>query len=341
MWGGGIPDGQIHFVASKDFTDIDFFQNITRNTSSYDFSNLDVYINGVLTPQTANAISAKANDDIIIKANSGKYPWFGRYNSFRNSSIHSIDYIKSVEDPLPLMCTYTGTPITSLGRVFYECSALVSIPSGLFDNNPQVADFNYSFTDCSSLINIPKGLFDKNTLVTNFGNCFEGCSSLTSIPSGLFDNNPLVTNFICCFEKCSTLTSIPSGLFDNNPRVTNFRMCFIDCSSLTSIPSGLFDKNTRGEDFAYCFGRCYSLNSIPLGLFDKNIRADDVSDCFSACRNLIVTVQIGSTSTSSSISVKDFADGTKTKGTVYCKAGSAMHTAFLESIDANVTVLTY
>ena len=67
-------EAKIHFVASKDFENVDFFQNITAYDSDYDFSNLQVYINGELTDQIANNISAKADDDIIIKATDDHYP---------------------------------------------------------------------------------------------------------------------------------------------------------------------------------------------------------------------------------------------------------------------------
>ena len=47
------PEGQIHFIASTDFSNVDFFQNITIKDPDYDFSNLEVYINGELTSQVA------------------------------------------------------------------------------------------------------------------------------------------------------------------------------------------------------------------------------------------------------------------------------------------------
>ena len=246
------PEGQIHFVASTNFSNVNFFQNITNADSGYDFSNLKVYINGELTSQLANSISANANDDVIIRATDDHYPWFG------STSAGGIDCIKSIEEPFPLMHQANGNPITSLSRCFYNCSSLTSIAQGLLDNNTQVTDFSY---------------------------CFHNCSSLTSIPVGLFDNNPQVTNFSMCFQACSSLTSIPAGLFDKNTQVTNFSWCFRFCSKLT------------------------------------------------------VNVQIGSTA--SSVNVNYFAYGTKSKGTVYCRAGSAAYNAFARSVSANVNVLTY
>ena len=312
--GGGNeqpPEGQIHFIASKDFENVDFFQHITRSIPGHDFSNLEVYINGELTNQVANSISAKADDDIIIKATHGVYPWFGYYYIL-GSVTYSIDYIKSIEEPFPLMYQYNGKKIPNFESCFRDCSSLTSIPSGLFDNNPQIDDFSSCFQDCSSLTSIPSGLFDNCPNVTKFSNCFYNCSSLTSIPSGLFDNCPNVTKFGGCFSKCGSLTSIPQGLFDINPQVTQFNACFQNCSSLISIPLSLFSKHTKVTSFYTCFENC---------------------------SNLTVNVQIGTTATS--VDVTRFAGNTKAKGTVYCRAGSAAYTAFSKSINANVNVLTY
>ena len=310
--GGGAPEGQIHFVASKDFSNIDFFQNITRANRNYNFSNLEVYINGELTSQVASSISANANDDVVIKATRGKYPWFGHYAASNISSQQNINYIKSIEEPFPLMYTNDGNPIKSFDHCFFICSNLTSIPENLFANNPQVTDFSY---------------------------CFYNCTRLTSIPEGLFDNNPQVTDFSYYFSYCSSLTSIPVGLFDNNTQVTNFNGCFDHCSSLTSIPEGLFDNNTQVTSFYSCFYKCSGLTSIPVGLFDNNTQVTSFRNCFYNCSSLTVNVQIGSTA--SSVDVYGFAGSTKSKGTVYCRAGSAAYNAFAGSSNANVNVLTY
>ena len=248
-----VVEPKIHFIASTDFENIDFFQNITRNDSDYDFSNLQVYINGELTDQVADSISANANDDIVIKATNGKYPWFG-------SSVFTktINYIKSIEEPLPLMYKHNGDKVTSLNHCFSSCFNLISIPAKLFENNPQVE---------------------------NFGNCFYRCFGLVNIPEDLFSNCLDANNFANCFYECSSLTNIPIGLFDNNTKVINF------------------------------------------------------SSCFQGCSNLTVNVQIGSTA--SPVDANNFAGNTKEKGTVYCKEGSAAYTAFSESTNANVNVLTY
>ena len=252
---GGGPDGQIHFIASTNFSNVNFFQNITIINPNHDFSNLKVYINGELTNQTATSIFANADDDVIIRATDDHYPWFG--NIFTD-----FNYIKSIEEPFPLMHQADGNPITSLIFYFSGCPSLTSIPIGLFDNNPQVTDFSSCFWTCSNLTSIPAGLFDNNTQATSFSNCFNECTGLTSIPEGLFDNNAQATDFVGCFYNCVSLTAIPQGLFDKNTQATNFAQCFDGCSDLVvnvqigSIASSVnvtsFAKDTKEKGTVYC-----------------------------------------------------------------------------------------
>lgn len=61
------------------------------------------------------------------------------------------------------------------------------------------AGFYYMFCRCSALTSLPEGLFDNCTAVTSFAYCFYNCSALTSIPEGLFVNNTAVTTFTSCF----------------------------------------------------------------------------------------------------------------------------------------------
>ena len=364
--GGGGSNAKIHFIASRDFTNVNFFQNVDSK-GLYDFSYLQVYINDTLTEQEANSISANADDDIKIISTTNKYPWFGHHHSRSDMEYpdSELDYIKSIEEPLPLMVDSGDTPISELNRCFYGCASLVSIPEGLFDNNPQVTSFSGCFYGCASLVSIPNGLFDNclnlddvsrcfygctsitsipqglfdNPQITIFYSCFYDCKSLTSIPKGLFDNNPQVTSFDSCFYNCESLTSIPQGLFDNNPQVTSFGSCFVGCINLSSIPQGLFDNNTLVKSFRNCFNVCKSLTSIPIDLFNKHTQVTDFYYCFGSCSNLTVNVQIGSTA--SEVNADYFAIHTKEKGTVYCRTSSAAYEAFSTGTSTNVNVLTY
>ena len=198
--------------------------------------------------------------------------------------------------------------------------------------------FAACFQSCFGLTSIPAELFDNNPQISNFNSCFRS-SGLTSIPAGLFDNCPNITEVASCFTS-TKITSIPEGLFDNCPNISGFEYCFQYCYDLTSIPEGLFDNCPNASWFMSCFDYCRSLTSIPVGLFDKNTQARFFDSCFEHCSSLIVNVQIGST-VSASFTVDNFANDTKEKGTVYCKEGSRAYTVFSESTTANVNVLTY
>ena len=239
------PKGQIHFKTSKAMDGVNFFDSVTD--PDYDFSFLEVYINDELTNIPANALTTAAGDDIRIVSLSKPYPFFRPGEK---------DYIASMEEPLPFMGE------TDFSRYFRNCTSLVSIPEGLFDNNPNVTNFSACFSVCTSLTSIPEGLFDNNPNVTNFISCFWGCESLTSIPQGLFDNNPNVFSFSTCFYRCDSLTSIPQGLFDNNPNVEDFSSCFRYCPKLKVdvrigstnpyVIVSYFADNTAAKGTVYC-----------------------------------------------------------------------------------------
>lgn len=166
---------KIHFIASKDFENVNFFQNIALSKPDYDFSNLQVWINDQLTGQVANSISAKAYDNIKIVSTTNIYPWFGEDVTAVG---RSIDYIKKICEPLPLMYDPNNSPIAVAMNMFWDCHSLESIPAGLFDNNPQIISFFMCFGNCDALTEIPIDLFNKHLNVQDFSNCFFNCRNL-------------------------------------------------------------------------------------------------------------------------------------------------------------------
>lgn len=167
---------------------------------------------------------------------------------------------------------------------FCRNSSIASIPADLFSNSPNVTSVEGAWRACSSLASIPQGLFDGAPSVTNFLDVFSGCSSVTSIPDGLFDNQTSATDFGSAFNTTS-IASIPSGLFDNNTLADSFYATFLS-SSVTSIPDGLFDNNTNATDFESTFAFCSSLTSIPSGLFDNNTNATNFKQTFWTCTSI-------------------------------------------------------
>lgn len=199
---------------------------------------------------------------------------------------------------------------------FYFCENLISLPPGLFSNNPQITGFDGCFQGCFFLPEIPGDLFAYTPNVTTFDNCFNGCSFLRSIPAGLFDMNTKATNFISCFRGCTEEIYLPAGLFaktagvdftecfaggrsvlplqDNNffsKTATNFTSCFSK-NRLQYIPPGFFDSYVNATTFMRCFRGCEELQTLPKGLFQHNIKATDFSFCFSSCDKLELNEEI-------------------------------------------------
>ena len=199
------------FVASKAGSAVDFFSGSAP-------SSWVVSVNGAPTSQSASALTFSSGDTVRIEYDETPAASF---------SARGKNYFKTIDGAIPVVES------TNFTNCFRNCSALTSVPEGLFANNPNVTNFSYCFYYCEALTSIPEGLFANNPNVTNFTNCFYHCSALTSVPEGLFANNPNVTNFSYCFYYCYALTSIPEGLFANNPNVTNFTNCFRNCYALT------------------------------------------------------------------------------------------------------------
>ena len=171
--------------------------------------------------------------------------------SFQNSSIISIP---SSWGKLNLL--------TTASSMFKYCSNLETIPSGLFDNSPNINSFFQTWRDCSSLTAIPDGLFNNNPNVSSFYGTFYSCSLITSIPTDLFKYNTLVQTFGPTFHDTS-ITSIPVDLFKYCTLAQYFQYTF-SSTLITSIPKGIFDYNTEVKSFNSVFRYCYSLTQLPV-----------------------------------------------------------------------------
>jgi len=108
---------------------------------------------------------------------------------------------------------------------FMRSTGITTIPANIFVFSPGLlsAVDAFSFTNITQ---IPSGLFNNNTVIQDFNSCFNGCVSLTEIPSTLFNNNTQAINFGNTFRSCINITSIPIGLFDSNQNVTTFEGVF-------------------------------------------------------------------------------------------------------------------
>ena len=220
-------------------------------------------------------------------------------NFYQRAGSYNQNKLVSLKTPLLNM------NCSSLSKAFYYCSALQTIPGGLFANNTAATDFNSCFFNCNLLKEIPSELFAKNTEARGFNYCFANCKGLNAIPENLFEKNTAATNFSYCFYNCILLGSIPKELFASNTAATNFSYCFSSCKALTTIPESLFANNTEATNFDQCFADCIALTTIEARLFANNANINIIR-CFYGCIAL------------TTISTDLFANNTAIKSFNYC-----------------------
>ena len=165
-------------------------------------------------------------------------------HTYSNPGIYTVKissyYFKNIRIYATNDTNYSGTASTG-GTLDYFRKTVIRINNKLPEllntaSNYSGLGFRFTFKDCIHLLSIPSGLFDDN--ITNFNTfygCFAECTSLTSIPQDLFKYNTTITTFANCFNNCRSFTSIPTDLFRYNTAVTSFSACFRYCSSLTDF----------------------------------------------------------------------------------------------------------
>ena len=214
---------------------------------------------------------------------------------------YNCSELKTIEGPI----FPESSSVSSLAYTFAGCTALESLPEGMFDSiAASKTKFTATFALCTSLKSLPSGLFANNTLATNFTNTFNSCTALEEIPADLLGNNEKVTYVTSMFESCYSLKTVPEELFAGCPAITSFEATFALCKGLESVPEGLFSAigtKTSSITFAECFLECESLKSVPAGLFDTVRRISYIDSCFEGCVSLtgespytIITAEDGS-----------------------------------------------
>ncbi len=78
----------------------------------------------------------------------------------------------------------TSPAVTTLASLFYGCSALTSVPAGIFDKQTAVTTVSSCFYGCSALRELPDGLFDKQTGTTNISSLFRAAARSSRYPPG-------------------------------------------------------------------------------------------------------------------------------------------------------------
>ena len=170
---------------------------------------------------------------------------------------------------------FRNNPAASFMANVFSGSGIKGIPAGLLDSQtaPELK-LSGIFKNCKAIVSIPSGLFDNCTGAVDFSGAFEGCGELASIPAGLFDNCAKVRNFMSAFMNCTKLTSVPAGLFDNCKAVFNFKTCFSGCTAL----KGESPYSVLGEAEVHLYER----NAHP----DAYTAVTQLAGCFKGCTGL-------------------------------------------------------
>lgn len=174
---------------------------------------------------------------------------------------------------------------------FMKCSAITSVPEGLFDGLAEVEYLNYIFQHCTSLTTLPEGMFEDCAKCETYAYAFYGCTSLTELPERLLNGTNAImayNAFKNTFSKCTSLKTIPADLFATCTKTQGITDTFIGCTSLTEIPEGLFDSCTECTDFQGLFTDCSNLRIIPVNIFDNCKKVTNFGSTFSNCSALEV-----------------------------------------------------
>jgi surface protein len=208
--------------------------------------------NGYATGWLDIAIAAPSCTTLTI-GSSATTVRHGYLERVRLNQLGSITNFNSLFRPIPalrnVVIAETITTVTNASFMFFNCSALTSVPSF---NTANVTTMASMFSGCFSLTSVP--LFNTAN-VTTMASMFFNCRALTSVP--LF-NTANVTAMGSMFSGCVSLTTVP--LF-NTASVTIMSSMFNGCSALTSVPS-FNTANVTAMDVM--FSSCFSLTSVPL-----------------------------------------------------------------------------
>lgn len=187
------------------------------------------------------------------------------------------------------------TSLYDMTSCFYNCASLTMAP----EIPGSVTNMNRCFCNCELLISAPS----IPSSVISMNRCFENCSSLTIAPD--MSNASSVTDMTRCFYRCTSLTTapkIPSS-------VTSLASCFYYCTSLMMMPE--IETPSSIYTMAGCFDSCISLTTA------SNIPASvtNMVNCFNYCINLTGTIEINSTTLTSTDIFRDTAQLIVLKGT--------------------------
>lgn len=177
------------------------------------------------------------------------------------------------------------TAVATADNMFYGCTALTTIPEGLFSDGGNITTIAYLFNKCTALESVPETLFANLSKVTTASSLFSSCTKLESVPATLFAQNTEITNLSSAF-RATGLKSVPEELFKGLTAVTDMSALFQESTGLETIPANLFNDQTAVVGIGTMFKGCTGLSSIPETLFASLSEVANMSSLFSLCSSL-------------------------------------------------------
>ena len=173
----------------------------------------------------------------------------------------------------------------TIANIFDGCTALETVPAGIFDNLKAVTTVTAAFQN-SGIKTLPDGLFAKMEKATTFGTCFKNCDEMVEAPHNLFGSSATASTITNMFENCDKLTTIPADLMGTPTKGNlNVGSMFKDCKALEAVPAGLF-KGCKAKTYTMIFAGCSSLKTVGSEAIDCYGQNATVSNMFLDCTSL-------------------------------------------------------
>ena len=273
-----------YFILKECYRIRSMFENLCEYNSDYEKFNKTItrFAKADSKPESAEYyLDAKGNQIPLWYDEEAKTLYYylepGKKMSLRTSD-GTNSLFKYMTDAVSIeTADFDTSKVTSMGRMFSECSSLTALDLSNFDTS-NVTSMVGMFNECSSLTSLDLSSFDTSK-VTYMGGMFSECSSLTSLDLSNF-NTSKVTYISNMFSECSSLTALDLSSFDTS-NVTSMSSMFYYCNHLTTLNLSSFDTSNV-TSMGSMFNQCSSLTALDLSSFNTS-KVTNMSKIFYTC----------------------------------------------------------
>ena len=143
------------------------------------------------------------------------------------------------------------TALKTVNALWKDCSTLVSAPDDYFPESVKDGTtLAYLFQNCSALQTVPAGLFSNFEKVTIITQMFENCTSLRSLPVEMFDNMRKITTATSAFNGCSAFTGESPYTMVEGEKVHLYERSTANGFSAVTKYTDCFEGCTQMADYA-------------------------------------------------------------------------------------------